>query len=185
MVKKLILSTLLGGVISFAWGFVSWDLIQWHPILSFTNDDAAAAVIRANAPKAGIYLMPGEQPAANGADKKAQQAVMMERLKTGPVVFASIEPQGMTTSMTMFYVNGALINFAGAFFISWLLLIIPGTTYVKRLWLTILVAFIAGVLVGLPNWAWWGFSTGYTVTVFVDLVAGWGLAGLAMAKFTG
>jgi hypothetical protein len=87
--------------------------------------------------------------------------------------------------MTMFFVNGALISLAGAFFISLLILMIPGTTYAKRLWLIIAVAFVAGILVGLPEWGWWGFSGGYTVSVFVDLVAGWGLAGLAMAKFTG
>ena len=185
--KKLLLSTLLGGVIVFAWGFISWDLLKLHPLLSFTSEDAVAAALRANAPKSGVYFMPNGQPPA-GADKAAQEkaeAAMMERMNTGPLVFASVMAEGLGTSMTMFYIKGALVNFAGALFISWLLLMIPGTTYGKRLQIVALVALIAGVLVALPNWAWWGFSNGYTAGEFIDLVAGWGLAGLAMAKFTG
>lgn len=185
--KKLLLSTLLGGVIAFAYGFISWDLLPWHPISSFTNEDAVTAVVKAGAPKSGVYLMPNEQPPA-GADKAAQakaEQAMMDRMKAGPVVFAAIQAQGMGENYAMFFVVGGLIDFAGAFFISWLVLMIPGTTYGKRLQIIVLVALVGGILVALPNWAWWGFSTGYTASVFVDLVVGWGLAGLAMAKFTG
>jgi hypothetical protein len=182
--KKLLLSTLLGGVIAFAFGFISWDLVQWHPITSFTNEDATVAAIRANAPKSGIYLMPSGQTAP-GADKAASEKAMMDRMKTGPVIFASIQAQGMGDNYAMFFVTGALIDFAGALFISWLVMMVPGTTYGKRLQIIMMVALIAGILVCLPNWAWWGFSTAYTASMFVDLVVGWGLAGLAMAKFTG
>jgi len=181
--KKLLLSTLVGGLIAFAYGFISWDLLNWHPILSFTNEDAVAAAIRANAPQSGNYLLPGEHP--NAGDKAAQETAMMDRMKSGPIVFAAINAQGMGENFTMFYVNGLIINFAGALFLSLLLTMIPGTTYGKRVQIIIFVAVIAGVLVGLPNWAWWGFSTKYTIVEFLDLVIGWGLSGLAMAKFMG
>ncbi len=182
--KKILLSTLLGGLISFAWGFASWSLLNWHPILSFTNEDAVTAAIRANAPKSGNYLLPGGEQNLGNGDKAAQEKAMMDRMKNGPVVFAAVRAQGMDMASPMLYVNGGIINLVGALFISCLLLMIPGTTYGKRLGLTVMIALIAGILVGLPNWAWWGFSAGYTAVLFLDLAIGWGLAGLVMAKFT-
>src|ERR1041385_3182600 len=89
---------------------------EWHPITSFTNEDATVAAIRANAPKSGIYLMPSGQTAP-GADKAASEKAMRDRMKTGPVIFASMQAQGMGDNYAMFFVTGALIDFAGALFI--------------------------------------------------------------------
>lgn len=181
--KKLLISTLLGGVIAFAWGFISWGFLGWHPVLSFTNEDAVAAVIRVNAPQSGIYMYPSGEMKGTG-DKAAQEKAMLDKLKAGPSVFAAIRTGGMDVTAS-FYLKGLAVDLAGALFISCLIMMIPGTTYGKRLKLIVMIAITAGVLMALPDWCWWGYSVNYTAIVFLDLIIGWGLAGLAMAKFTG
>jgi len=157
--KKLLLSTLIGGVIVFAYGFISWDLVQWHPIASFTNEEAVVTAIRANAPKSGVYLMPNE-PQNPGADKAAAEKAMMDRMKTGPVVFAAIQAQGVGDNYAMFFVVGALIDFAGAFLISWLVMMIPDTTYGKRLQIIVQVAIVGGGMLALSAAKWEGWIQG-------------------------
>jgi len=36
-----------------------------------------------------------------------------------------------------------------------------------------------------PNWIWWGYPTDFSVILALDILVGWGLAGLALAKIVG
>jgi len=60
MVKKLLLGTVLGGLIVFAWGAISWMVLPWHAatLQAFTNEAAVSKVIQANAPQPGVYFLP-------------------------------------------------------------------------------------------------------------------------------
>ena len=45
---------------------------------------------------------------------------------------------------------------------------------------------VFGVLVGvLPNWNWWGYSTAYVGGQIGELIVGWALVGLVLAKVMG
>ncbi len=52
MLKRLLAGTVLGGLVMFAWGAVSWMLLPWHqPALqSFANEEVVAAGARRRAP---------------------------------------------------------------------------------------------------------------------------------------
>jgi hypothetical protein len=43
-------------------------------------------------------------------------------------------------------------------------------------------ALAVGVIAVLPNWVWWHFSTRWTLVTMTDIVVGWLLAGLVIAK---
>jgi len=179
---KLALSAIVGGIIVFCWGFVSWDLLALHPLGTFTNEDAVAAAIRANAPTSGVYLIPSANQPAAGADKAAQEKMMEDREHTGPIVLAAVQTGGMSLSIPVFFVRGLCIDVIGALFVSILLGMPTGATYGKRVLFAALIGLTAGLLVSAPNWGWWGFSSKYIACEFVDLIASWTLAGLAMAK---
>ncbi len=172
--KKLLMGMVAGGMVLFLWGTVSWMLLPWHraAMHGFTNEAAVAEVLLANVPKAGIYVLPDctkhDQPKP-----------------PGPFVFASIRPEGVNSTSPALYVRGLLIEMLGALLVTFLVVTIPGLGYGSRVRLITLVALIAGVLGHLPNWQWWQFSFGFTLVNILDLVIGYFLAGLVIAKIAG
>ena len=58
MFVRLILGTLLGGVILFVWGSISWTVLPWHKVKSFTNGEAVGAMIGSGVEGRGIYVYP-------------------------------------------------------------------------------------------------------------------------------
>ncbi len=103
-------------------------------------------------------------------------------MRQGPVILAAVRVAGSDPSSPTLYLGGLLINLVGAFFVSWLVLSLPGSSYGGRVKTVMLAALIAGALGYLPNWYWWGFSTGYTLIAILDLFIAWSLAGLVIAR---
>jgi hypothetical protein len=65
----LLLGSLLGGLAFFAWSAVSWMALPWHRRVyrTFTDEDAVARVLVANAPASGIYGLPEQMNVPPGA----------------------------------------------------------------------------------------------------------------------
>ncbi len=165
--------SILGGLIFFFFGFISWSFLPFHlgALKSFSNGDAVIQAVQSNATQSGIYVAP-----AMGDDPAAQ-----EKMARGPFVFASVRV-GPLGNMGWFFGRQLLTQMLGAMLISWLLLQSKLTAYGSRVLFVVVIAVTVGVLGELPNWNWWGFSTSYVLADFVDLIVGWGLAGLVMAK---
>ncbi len=183
-IKKLVLATVLGGLVAFLWGAISWMVLPWHHkiLQAFTNEDAVAAVIRSNTPQAGVYLLPNVQEGASEQERASREKAAMDRMRQGPVVLAAVQVAGRDPSSPTLYLGGLLINLVGAFFVSWLVLSLSGSSYGARVKTVMLAALIAGALGHLPNWHWWGFSTGYTLMAILDLFIAWSLAGLVISR---
>ena len=172
MNKSLLLGAVIGGVVAFVWSSISWMAIPWHEatLKEFQDKDAVTQAVLSNAPENGMYVLhdePGAEATTNGG---------------GPMVFASVQRQGMT-SMTGPLITGLVINIIGALLLTWLLLQTTGLSILRSALFVAVAAVAAGVLVSLPEWNWWGFTTGYTIVALADLGIGWFLAGLAIAKF--
>src|SRR5437867_7468408 len=60
MLKSLSLGGLIGGMVLFAWGVVSWMLLPWHlaTLEKFKDEAKVAQALTANATKSGVYLLP-------------------------------------------------------------------------------------------------------------------------------
>jgi len=58
--RKNIVAVVLGGVVLFAWGFVSWAILPWHSMVAnkFNDESAVREVLKQNASSAGIYFLP-------------------------------------------------------------------------------------------------------------------------------
>ena len=60
MMKALIKGGLLGGLAMFIWGTISWTVLPWRrtSFRTFTDENAVAQVLVANAPRRGVYVLP-------------------------------------------------------------------------------------------------------------------------------
>jgi len=188
-IKKLFIGALLGGVIVYAWGFISWVVLPWHTqgFAKFIDETAITQSFLTNAPEAGIYLLPNVHRSVGGLTKEEQEAARTEskeRMKQGPFAFVVIQPEGSDPGDASLYLRSLAIQVAAALLIMALLLQARISSYGQRVGFVALVGLTAGILTHLPYWSWWGFGAEYTVMQMADLTIGWTLAGLAMAKLT-
>lgn len=186
MTKKLLLASLAGAVILFVWQAVSWMLLPWHTMTlnGFDNESAVATVLQFNAPEDGIYVLPNPQ---NMGENETEEEATIRRedtrrlMENGPFIFMSIRGDGNAMSARHFIFSFVML-FAGAFIFSWLLAQTTGLPYGKKVAFIALAALGAGLIAVTPNWNWWGFSTSFVLVEIIDMVIGWTLAGLAIAK---
>lgn len=186
MMKSLALGAVLGGLVAFIWSAASWMVMPWHnsTMNSFANEDAVAQVLLENAPKGGMYWLPGLPPgydSMSAEQKKAADAAMQEKTKTSPFFYGVVRRQSqenMARNMTY----GLLFDILAALLISMLVLKTSGMSYAGRVMFIVTVALAVGVIAVLPNWVWWHFSTRWTLVTMADIVIGWLLAGLVIAK---
>jgi hypothetical protein len=170
MLKALVLGTVLGGLALFAWSAISWMVLPLHDkvMTVFTNDDAVTQAIVANAPRSGVYILPGGPPnhdSLSPEQRKAADQSVQDRMMKGPMVFASVRI-GPLGSMAALMIKGLLIQMLAALLVSALV------------WNTRPMSFAGRLL----NWNWWSFSVPYTAAQFLDLIVGWLLAGCIVAK---
>ncbi len=169
-IQTCVIGGLLGGIVLFIWGSVSWMVLPWHnaTIKSFKYDVAVEQSILANTDGAGLYLLPN----CHSQDhKKANQ----------PFGFFVFSPQGYG-SMTKGMVYYFLIEVLGAFLVTCLLIYANISTYRLKVAFIILLAVAMGVICKLPDWNWWKFPLDFVLVNIADLVIGWFLAGLVIAK---
>lgn len=178
----LIKSTLFGGVILFAWQFLSWGVLPLRKAVlqSFSDEDSMSAAIRANASAPGIYILPLVRDMSGASDQA--KAAAEKRAAEGPIVFASVR-LGPVRPFAFGLTAQFLTQLVIAFFISIVLLKTNITTYSSKILFIATIALLAGIAGHIPNWNWFNFSPGYTALEMTDLLVGWTLAGLAIAKF--
>lgn len=176
--KKLLLSSLLGGFVVFVWMSLSWTALGLHPTLTFKDDAAVAKVLAENATAHGIYLLPGDR----GTDDAARDA-FQKGAEAGPFGYMMIRPGPAKISMG----KNIALSFASqvvfAFLITSLLLCARPLGYGARVWFVVLTAMTGGLLCHLPPHIWWEVPASWVMRELLDLAVGWTLGGLVIAKF--
>lgn len=186
--RRLIIGGILGGIIVFAWGYVSWMFLPWHkPTISkFQNETLVREAVLASSTGAGLYILPNAcaiDPALSPEEQKAFREQAHQQYEKGPFIMAIVRPEGVG-SMTVQLIRGFVIQLLGAFLITGLLLWANLENYISRVSFVTLLAIAAGVVTYLPDWNWWGTPELFTLVGFADLVIGWFLAGLVLGKVT-
>jgi hypothetical protein len=180
--KKLIRGAVIGGVIVFLWCLFSWMVLPWHSKVfnSFTDEESVANAIKNNAPVSGVYLLPNTYKYdASTSTSEMEKGMMM--MQNGPTMFASVQVNGMGHKTARPFIVSLIIQIIGAGIVTWMVLQ-TRAIYKKRVWLVTLYGIAIGILGILPAWNWWGLSASYILSIFFDLIVGWFLAGLAIAK---
>jgi hypothetical protein len=184
--KTLLKSGLLGGLIVFLWGFVSWMVLPYHAetLHHFQDEDAVQAALTTNVLGAGIYLLPHPEPEnAKLPDALARQNALKRLRQTeyGPFAFAVVQPKG-TGPIPLLMARGLALKILAAILMTWLLLQMGPASYRRRVFFVMVAAMVGAILVNLEQWNWWAFPDDYVLLQMLDLLMGWFLAGLVMAK---
>ena len=183
MSKSLLKASLLGGLVVFVWGMLSWMALPFHKhcFHQFSDESRVAAVIKENAPEKGTYILPYTfDYDENTSKEKARNTV--DIMDNGPFVFASVLPYGMGRSMAAPLVTSLIIQIVGAFLIAWLLSQTKGLKFWQKVRFVTVYGLAVGILGLLPAWNWLGFSGTYVLVNMADLIISWWLAGLVIAK---
>ena len=176
--KKLLLSSVLGGLIAFVWYALSWTVLQLHPMQKFTDEAAVATVLKANArPEAGVYVLPG-----NCGNTEAERAAHMKAMQDGPFFFGVVRTGPQPMSMPANMVKSLLSQIACAFLFASLLLCTRPMKYGARVFFVVQAAMLGGILCHFPPMIWWGMPASWVLQEFMDLAIAWTLAGLVIAK---
>lgn len=183
MQKKVFLGSLVGGVIVFLWCWVSWMLLPWHCVVlkKFSDEKSVSHVIQSNAFESGVYVLPNMY-AYDDSTPSDEMEEGMKMMQSGPMMFASVQIQGMEQKTARPFIISLILQIIGAGIVSWMLLQTKKLSYQRKVGFVVLYGVAVGVLGILPAWNWWCLSLGYTASIFFDLIIGWLLAGFAIAK---
>jgi small-conductance mechanosensitive channel len=188
MGKRILVSSLIGAIVAFAWMWLSWMVMPWHDnVLNKVTDEAAVAqVLLSNAPKAGIYVVPSFIPdrSKSSEDIKKDMQQVHEKIEKGPFAFVAIQPQGVKGTMFLPMVLAFSLYFIVALIISMILSKI-GQSFGCRATSAVLISLLLGLFSNAPNYIWWHFASDYTVLMLIDTVVPWTIAGLLMARILG
>jgi len=185
---KAIFGGVIGGIVAFVWGFISWTVLPWHDmaINKFRNQEFVTWVIKENVTVDGVYMAPyGQTDQVNLTPGEIKQEIKQQEaaMKAGPYVFAHVKVGGMNMNSPWPYVYSFLTQFAGAMLISILLLKVVVASYGGRLFFVTMVGLIVGVLGLIPGWNWFGAGYRFTLIMMADYLIQWFLVGLFLAGF--
>ncbi|GAB4193078.1 MAG: hypothetical protein Tsb0015_15660 [Simkaniaceae bacterium] len=181
MLKKIILGAFVGGIIAYIWLSISWMALPWHQktLKSFKNEGFVSWVLKENAPKKGIYVLPHYS-----SYQQQEEGVQQPELK-GPFVFASVTPKGTDPKNPIPYIAAFVFQvFLSGLLCYFLYQLKPQISYFARIRFLALVALFAGIAMKMPEWTWWNFSLKFILLDIADLIISWTLAGLFIAKIT-
>lgn len=178
---------LLGGIVLFVWGAVSYMLLPWHSatLETFKDEAAVAQILSANATGSGMYLLPNlhrYDPSLTDAQRKAADDEGMTRMMQGPFIFAAVSLHG-TRDMGAALLLTLLADILSAGLVTWLLLQTAGVGYWGRVGFVVMTVLAACTIAYLPYWIWWSFSTSFTAVEFADHLMGWALTGMVISRF--
>lgn len=181
MMQKLVKCGIIGGVVLFIWGIISWTVLPWHKVSmhKFQNEERVANAIRDNAAQSGVYILPNLMNLPKGSEelKAAEQS-----MRDGPVVFATVQLEGKNPDMSLSLLKTFILKAVLAFFVTWLLLHAKQMPYNKQVGFITMVGLVIGLSTTMTHMIWLGFPMGYSFACLFEILFGWFFAGLVIAK---
>jgi hypothetical protein len=166
---KNLVTGVIAGIIVFIWVMASWMFLPWHtPTFSKFSDEAIVVKELKNiAPESGVYIYPGMD-------------VEPEKAMGEPHIFASVRHEPKDFKFCMMY--GLLIHILAGLVITCLASKANAGTFPKKFMIVFKASLFAAILANLPNWNWWSLPLDYTLIGMADILIGWSIAGLWIAK---
>ncbi len=186
MMRSLVLGSVLGGVVVFVWSAVSWMLLPWHnsSMKSFADESAVAQVILDNAPSGGMFMLPGMPPGFESLSQTEKQAVetsIAQRRAEGPYLYGVVW-RGVKEDMGRQMGVALLFNILAALLVTMLVMKTGGMSWAGRVMFVVTAALAVCLIAVVPNWIWWHHPSGYIIVTMADVLIGWTLAGMVIAK---
>lgn len=180
---RVLIATVVGGVLLFGWGNVSWMVLDWHDatvrsVGDADDEDALRAAITDAGLVSGFYAWPRMPEDWN--DKKAMDAYTATHA-SGPVGTLVVKRDAGEPMPPSLFVGGGLISLATAGVLSLLVAVAGARTFIRRWMLVILAGVAAGLSGEAMTWNWFYLPTDYASVMMADRLTGFVIAGLAIA----
>ncbi len=188
MSKCLVKCAVLGGIVVFLWGILSWMVFPMHKMCMnrFADEKDVASTLQNNTAMSGVYVLPNmykdEKTSMTAEQKTASMQKAKDSLRMGPVVFAIVNKNGMDPSSPAPYIWSLIVHIIAAGVVTHLLMQAKAMSFMKQAGFVAWAGLFAAFACVFPKWVWMGLPLGFTIMQTINLVIGWFLAGLAIAK---
>jgi hypothetical protein len=182
MIQKIMKCGLIGGFILFVWGAVSWTVLPWQKsqVKSFSDESNVRSAIRNNIDGSGIYMLPSFNHCQGKPDEIASAK---ERMREGPFATITVMANGKNPSMVGGAVWSLIVKVIAACLVTWLLLHSAHPhEYNKSVKFITMIGIVIAIAATLPYAIWFGFPGSFAITSMLEIVIGWFLASLAIAR---
>lgn len=170
----------------FIWGVVAHMLLPIGEagIKTPAQQEAVLGAIGQSAAGAGVYMVPSIAPESRG-DAAAMQA-FAEQSRGKAFTFVVYQPDGNPAlqGMTPNLVKQVLIDTLAALVAAWILAL-GAWGFGRRVLIAGALGLFSWLSISLPYWNWYLFPLDFTAGALVGQVAGWLLAGAAIAWWLG
>jgi hypothetical protein len=191
----IIVGTMMGGFLAFVWGMMAWMMIGIHDssVRQIPNQEIIAQGLMRDGLKTGFYQYPAMQTMP-GPDGKKEKFASKDDEKLGVAHHSALHKQGpifsiiyqekgseVMTGKVMF--TGLFLNMVSAFIMCVILYCSLGIAvhFWQRAMLVFLMAY-QSASAHLLYWNWMQFPWDHTVAMVTDVMIGWILIGLLLAK---
>lgn len=160
--RTLMVGAVIGGVLLFLWGALYNTVLPFasRTLDAFANDQEVVESIRRSAPRNGIYL--SDKGVFAAVDLRPDGSVRVPSLGV-PMGIELLADLGIGLMLTIVLLN-------------------TGRSGLPRPAVVAAAALAAGLGISLSHWNWFGFSTGFTAAEILEVVFGWLLVGLVLAR---
>lgn len=171
--KKLIIGSLVGGIILFIWQSLSWTVLDIHgaEYKQAPAQDSLASYLNSALPEDGQYMVPIPDKSASMDDREK----FMEQMKGKPWAVINFH-KSYDIDMVGNMIRELIAGIIAAFFVCWILM--------KQMSPGFLTTFISCILIGVAAYLFFPY-TGFVwfqnpgaMTFLIDALAAWALCGL-------
>ena len=181
---KIFFGGILGGVLLFVWGFLSWVILPIHKSSThpLPNEDAIITALQSTVQYKGVFIFPSMSQSPSGSTAQAQWEAKYQH---GPIGMIFYDPQGKNPFMPLQILNGLIIAMISSFLVVWFLTRSTAYTgsYFSRVAFCGMFGIFLVVAANLLMWNWFNEPNDWTIGLIIDDVIGWVLAGLGIAAF--
>ena len=187
--KKIIIATLVGGIILFVWNALSWMVMptHLHTFQHSNSQDAILASLKSSGLATGAYMMPSVDNTNVGAfdsdyHKKSKENAEANVGKPMATIFYNESMPGMDIGQIL---RGLLYSLIAVFCVCLLLSLAyqSNASFLMRWWMVMLIAIVYTMMGPLMMHNWMMEPWQYTQGFICDAFIGWGLTGLWLAKY--
>lgn len=179
--KKAIIGALVGAIIFFVFQSIMWMGGFHNDFSTYTPNQAPIMqTLNANLSQDGAYMMPSADLAAPDAEAQNEKLMTEGMGKPWAMVFYHTKLNGMDP---IYMVKGFLFNFFGCFIVALILISGAYNTFGKRFAVSMGFSAFALLLCTLTEMNWWDFPWHYVKSTVIDMILGWALVSLWLAKY--
>ncbi|MCH8902956.1 MAG: hypothetical protein IIA45_03460 [Bacteroidetes bacterium] len=187
--KKLIIGALVGMVILFVWGFLSWVLLPLHHhSLKYTpQQDDIMSTLNEGMEEEGLFVLPSvvdRDIKLFDKEYKTKSAKLRKEMKGKPYAMI-IYGREFVGETPMTFIYSLLFQFF-AVFVAGLFLSLAGgslTSGFQRWWLVMLFPLMITLEAHMVSWNWMMFPWHYIKGMVLDTFVSWALVGVWLAFY--